>query len=1128
MAGLLDSLTSLFGGSGVDTNISTQSTALTEVIATVRTLIDGPTELCNLEASIDGFSGPPDISGIATLGSELGSVSVPTDFSGALSTMVSPLATLVNELASGGIGRTMAIFDLVREVIKLTTGQTFGGPEGMAEEGSFAAGLPDVDMLRGRISDVRSKIDAFGPRLDASKILEILTDLSTKFGKSAPKFIPIPVVDETMEALRTVANWQDMSAGALNANLSSTIAMAAELIATPRTRVARPIIDAGSVVQSGPSDLEVVVNDLTQVFPSLRTRIEAGNVKPSNIQLQKVEHAAEAATRLAAALHPDTSPFVKHDKLASELTRTLFSAVRALQPSCGVGSLLSKIETMIDAIPEAPENPFTEAVAAIEDFDISAVTGPLGTVREKVDEAVTAVEGAMETVEEELTELLEPVAAALESALEAVGFEDITSALESLPTELQNFIDTEIEPNIAGVRDSISSAVSAITTAASQFNPDTILGPLRSAIEDLAALLQDDSIQSTFAEVEEALNTAIQALQNIDLGVAADESISLIGEVEGTVAEIDLSSVPDAAMPLLEQAVSAVTDIDFTAEVSAPLVDKVEQAIQKGPAVVLGALEEAMDSVREQIEAFKPSEVIGKPLDEPFNLLLETLDQFQPSDLFDRLQSVLDLLADRVRVLDVGVVVDPLEQVHRTVMTQLEALRPSNLLKPVEDLISDAIDKVYEVTGIDTIFDGINQILELIQSWTDILADARDTLNAAADLFEDPGDASAAIADLSSNALAKLDDMDMGQLSASFTAASEAVALVDRNAIAGDLARALQHAGEIGPMLVQSDDMGRLKTLVGSFPLDQLKHQRVVPKRKRLVDAMEKLLSACSRLDAASEPWRILGPELVARAGTIQEELVDYYKAMQLDGGGVFAEFANPPATSTELRASVEHALGEGLSEPLTVVVRGFGAIAPYVRLMARGFSDLLGAIHTKIDVIVGEEGIAGTVGSVEEVVNILREIDLSIVTGPLDTMIWSRIESAAGALDPAPLRETLEAAREAIAGLLSVNTLIAQEDIDALNTAYQSVLTTIQALSPSALVAETLDPLYEELLGRILPILDLPARLRALFQEAGLELRDEIVRELARVEVAFDSMLRAIPIGGGGSVSASASASIG
>jgi hypothetical protein len=192
--------------------------------------------------------------------------------------------------------------------------------------------------------------------------------------------------------------------------------------------------------------------------------------------------------------------------------------------------------------------------------------------------------------------------------------------------------------------------------------------------------------------------------------------------------------------------------------------------------------------------------------------------------------------------------------------------------------------------------------------------------------------------------------------------------------------------------------------------------------------------------------------------------------------------------------------------------------------------AELLAAIHQKLDLLTGAGGVGGVVGSIEGAADLLRNLDLSPITDPLDA-VFARLETAVAAVNPAPLGVALEAAADAVVDLLDLSTVIDPAAVAQLDAAYDTAVGKLRPLRPSAVVADVLDPVYEDLLADVLPLLDLPAMLQELLVTAQASLGAEVTAELARVEVAFDDMLRAIPFGrtsGGVSVSVSVEASVG
>jgi hypothetical protein len=1128
--GLIDSLQDVTSGSGVNAQLSIQIDGLNAITNAVGALTQGPAALNNLKNAANSLPAPPGLSGIGALSTRLSSLQVPDNLTGLLAPILGPITGL-NFNATGAI-QIAAAFDVVREIVRIGTGRAVGGPTGMPDDStSFRMqDAPSPEELRAFFVNANGVLDEIGPAFDAARILQLLQRAAKGFNKPSFWIPTLPFINDVMEPLATIGTWQTMNGQELSRSLAATIRRVGELMLAPRRRVAQPIMDAAAVIGAARTGIAGVHARAIPALGSLRAKTIRGTEQPSTAEVVAVEQAAAFLEQLAAATDPSVSPLGSYSLADERLTRALLAVIRALEPSYNVSSLAQTLKGGIADIPAAPAAFVDEVVAGIEAFDLSVLTDPLKAVTDAVRDAVQEVEDAKETVRQALENALTPVANALDEALNAAGFNDIRAALDGLPNQIEQFVETEIVPNLEAVRSGVNDAVEVVSDAADEFNPEALVAPIRQAVEDVAALLQNDEVRQVFAQLEEAIGTAIQAIESIDLTIAADESIDLIGDIEVTVSEIDPSSIPDAAKPLLSQAVQVVTNIDFSVEVGAPLLTEIEQAVQQGPAAVLAAIEEGIDELRNELDRFRPSAVIGVALDEPFQNVIDTLKQFKPSDLLDQLQSMLNDLAGRLNVLDVGAVIDPLTSLHASLAAKVETLRPSNLLRPVNDAIAAAIEKIFAASGIDTVFAGINEILEVVQTWTGLLADGRDLLNRAAAMLAEPGDATASVETLVNDALAKLDAVDMARLHVEFAATAAATKAIGRDAIARDVANAFQVAGENGEPVLRSPEMAAIVRGAREFPLTELRSERDTPPRRRLILALESIRASADRLDSATPRWAKLGPELREASGVVQEKLLDYYRVSHIEGASVFADFLNPPQTTAELREKVRAALAEGLIEPLTMVLQAFQALSPYARLGADGLSKVLGAVHAKVDSLVGAGGVGGTVDAIEDAANLLRGINLDSITQPLDA-VFSRIQTALDAVNPEPLRAAIAAARDAVANLLNVSTLVEQDDIDELDRVYAEAVAKIDGLAPSVIVSETLDPVYLELLADFLPVLDLPIRLRVALEGAGLHLRADAVRELARVEAAFDQMLRAIPLGGSGvsgSVSISVSGSVG
>lgn len=1129
MTGLLGALDGLNVSADLSVTLQPQVDALGSISGSVQGLAQGPQALVNMEASIDGIPVAPALDGLGALGPALTAVlgNIPTDFSAAFSGLTDPLGNLSTTLTASPAGRAMCMIEVLREALKLATGKDFAGPLGMPDgAGIRTEDLIDLSELEATIAEADAALDAFGPALDAARVLEFITTVSRSFDRVLARFPPLPVLQDLTEALGTVARWQAMSAPDLTTHLAETITGAASVIDLPHTRVVHDLTAAADAVASGPQTLAQVTADLGPLFADLRGLVALGAARPAEVQLLRLETAASQIETLARAMDPAQSPLARSDDLVCDLVEARLLTLRTLQPQCPDIAFGATIRAWIDGLPAPDMNVFAEVVQKIDDFDLSALTDPLQAIQQAAQDAVDAFNDARTAVRDQITALLDPIANALDNAISAAQLADVQAALDALPAQIQQFVDDEIVANLSDVRDGISDAVDQISTLADDFDPETLTAPISNAIQQVGALVNNPEVAGVFQDVESALDQAIDAIGSFDLAPAADESINLIADIDAELAKIDPDDIPDAAKPLIEQGVAVVADIDFTGTVSAPLQAGIKAAVEAGPDVVLRAIEGAMDEARLRIEGFRPSAIIADTLDAPFNDALALLDTVSPDALFGRIETALDGVQAKVQILDVGAVIDPLVDVHGNLTAEIEKLRPSVLLKPVDDAIAAAIEKVYEVSGLDTAFDGINGVLDEINRYVGLIGALRDLLARIAGMLSAPGEASAEVDAVIENAVAALDAVDMAGLAAAFDLASAAVQRTERDTIAGAVSKSFRAAATAGPTLAGDPALARLDALIAAFPVEAAKGLRPGPPRKRLIAGLTRLSAAAAALRAATGGFAATAATLETRAGTIQVDLKDYYLIGRVEDQSVLASFVTPPATTDALKAEVRAALTEGIGPPVRVILETFSALAPYAQGLTQGLSDILGAVHTQIDAITGDTGIGGTVQDVEAVANLLREVDLSPVTGPLDA-VFARIEGAVNAVSPEALRAPLEAARDAIAGLIDLSLLIDPADRAALDQAYVTVVAKLQTLSPSVAIGEPLDREYETLLATILPVLDLPARLRAALLDAGLNLGVEITAELARVEAAFDEMLRAIPIRTGVSVSASASVSV-
>jgi len=1092
MAGLLASLDGASASASVSVDFSGLIADLEGIAAAIEALQRGPDVLIDLDAAIAALPLPPGLDGLPALQAALAALPglLRLDASAALLPVLQPLTGIsvtVSVTGGGGIG---AIVELLRSGIMLASGRQHGGPQGMP--GAFEPPQqqkPSLVEVRAAIVEARAALAAMGP-FDAPTLFGKLQRGAIAFARPLVRFVPVPLVDTLMQPLATVEGWRGQSAAALAASLSATLGTLEAIVDLPRTRVAGPILAGADALVAAPTRLAALAG-MVAASPDL---------------------VAAEVRALAAVLHADEGPFRALRELPNDLTHARLLAVRAMEPPTTLGGAMEKLRAVIALIPDVDADPLAEVVAAIDGFDLSALTDTLAAVREAVDTAVSAAEAGRDAVREQLTALLAPVDAAVAGARAAFDPAVVTDALAAVPAQLEEFVTGNIAPVIDPLKAAIATAVEGLGTAVEALDPAAILEPVEAAMREAAALINDPAVADVFTGLERALADLLAEIEAIDLSAATDAVVGGLGDIEGKMREIDPANIPDPLKPPLKAARDFLVGIDVTAEIKGP-ADKVGAELAAGAGALFVDLERGLDEVKMRVERFRPSAMVAGAVGPAFSDIGGQLEAFSPGTLLGGLQARLNGLAGRALVLDAGTVLGPLLALHGQAMGGLEAVAPARLLAPVEAAIQKAIADVLAASGVDTALDGVTDLVAEVQLWVGLAAELADVLDDAAALFANPGDGESAVRDFVDEALDRLDPVDMARLAAAFAGVAAANTRNTREAVAGLVAPALRRAGTAAAAIAPSAGLAALRAATAALPAGT---------------ARAEVMAADAALAEALAGWGRLEDDIDEVAGALFERMLDYAQSEVLDGGSVLAPLMQAPASVPALKAAIRPALEDAVREPLLALALGFQKVSPYLVGMAGGLSALVRVSHAKVNALTGADGLGGVTGSIDTLVERLRGFDLEPVSAPIG-VIHARIAGGLAALSPAGLAPAIANANAAMGRLLDLGELLPEAQVRALDNAYRSAVQALLRLDPVALVGGKLDPLFEELMALVLPLFELPARLRALSDAAVAALGAALLLELAKVEQAFDAMLNAIPLdGGGGSVSISASVSVG
>ena len=371
-------------------------------------------------------------------------------------------------------------------------------------------------------------------------------------------------------------------------------------------------------------------------------------------------------------------------------------------------ALVAKLTAALDKL---------SGLAPAVSFGVDELLAPLRAMAQGIDELTAA----------QLTAAFDDVVAMLKAKIAASGIDEIDTMME----ELFDLLVGEIQRiDLRRMRDGVIDALHSVEARINRFTfsaPALLteqLGKVQAAIATIdtaaiAARIQDiekvlidlsknfpindvaTQAQNLLTPVADAIHQLVPALAKIDAQLedlgkqleaidfqgAADQSHALIAGIKDKVKEaLGSGQIPPPAQAALSVAAQVLKQIDFRAQISAPIMGKLD-AID--PNIILEPLKPLVEDVRAKVAAVSP-EALAKQLDGPFDELLARIEPFKPTSIVKILSQEFERIVGLMDVADPRTLVQPMEAEFEKVVARIRtAANIDPLFKPLEDLYAE-------------------------------------------------------------------------------------------------------------------------------------------------------------------------------------------------------------------------------------------------------------------------------------------------------------------------------------------------------------------------------------------------------------------------------------------------------
>ncbi len=1113
MPTVFDRLTGALNGNDVSVRVSGQSTALTQIASTVAGLIQHPPhDIGDLGSAIQALP-LPDLKIPADFGKALNSLiaSMPKDLSSVTHDLGGGLQSLESQL--GDLAKPLEdLLKLAKAIYDATQVDIFCKASGTASQGTPAAAAPMPSPFDG----LSTILDQLPSPMNVNGLLSWLDQHLHALDTSGFQLSEIPVFDSLRYPLTTLFNWRHMPPADILTSMSDTFADLEALVSSAVDKPLAPMESAISAINNQfPTAVLVDVSD--QLATNLNALTAAIHAKDVSLTKPAVDAVNTQLDSYAVVQQNVRGPL--GDTFAA-LAKGLPTLAHDLEDEMGRLASMLQTESPLSFIPDQPAtlapataSEFTDSLGSLQaglqglldQLDLSAIQGPLSTVADAMQQAVDGLDSA----KVKITIQVQSLFAGVQKIVDQVDIAALLANVQAAISSFQATLIQKLQALFAPVRTAVAKVIDEISTGVSSFDPASIVQALRDAIGRVTGVLKDPEVASAINDIRSAIEQTAKALEALSFAPLTDQVIADIKQVTESLKKIDTTQL-SMPLQLALQAALAILPSDLT-PFSDPLIADLQKLINEGPAPLLATLQKQPDLLLDQVRKFEPAQLLGNALGAPYRNLLQQMQTFKPSKLLEPVQGELEKLKSRLRSsANPGTLLQPLETLFNQLLQAFDQLKPSNLIAPLNQALTNVIQGVFKALPVDEVFTEIDKVLAAIQQ----VASAGDRgvalLKRIADMLSSLAKPRQQLDAWMADTLAGLNSItDASPLQPKLDSLNAALAKTRSATLVGRLGSAT------APLLQKLDALDPLAKRIAI-----IQAYTALPKAElaALPNTPEKaaITSTLARFNPVDEsfgtPYQLAAQSLNAlKQAGVDLGTVTIGWDQRFHEDGPLKDVAGLDATSANLKQWIGEALDRDFVRPIAAILGMADPLGQSLQPILSSLESVAGVLDAKLSLLLnGPASLTAIRDKLKTLVDKLKGLNLNFITDGLDT-VFSDIRSKFAAISPTTLRHSIDSAFNAMLDTLKVSLLIPAADVSKLDSDYQAIVDKLKQLDPEKLIVEIVQPEFEKTVPPLLKIFDPSDILKRLFDQFT-RVDENLKSEMARVNQAYQELRQAIP----------------
>jgi hypothetical protein len=371
-----------------------------------------------------------------------------------------------------------------------------------------------------------------------------------------------------------------------------------------------------------------------------------------------------------------------------------------------IADITRKLREFTQKIPELIET----AISKAEELARTATAAIAGAI-EQGKQVLNQIKDFLSDTIRQLKEFIDKVCA--ESAELVKPIKQVCNQASTVIVGNIDKISGQIQQTTEQIRSSLSDVNQKIQT---DLNREALEFKINQLLDKVTQVLDNPQVNQGLKQAENGIKLITDNLEKVSLKPAFKAVVDKSGDLEKDFRAIDATKLSTVSKVALKAGTEIIKQVDVPGIVNPELKSAFAEILEPLENLV-GLIEGEFQKIDARIQSFQPGTLIEEFLKPYLNPVVAQLNEYKPSVLLQPVKNFYDEMLGKLDVINPQQLIDKLEELYQKLVKIIESLSPDTItsfLNQQLQTVTTTLDNIPVEALVQKVNEGLNQVDKLM------------------------------------------------------------------------------------------------------------------------------------------------------------------------------------------------------------------------------------------------------------------------------------------------------------------------------------------------------------------------------------------------------------------------------